>query len=52
MEQSLLETKPGEILKSRDMEYQNLLQTIESQTHAHKRKLAEKIEELKKSRTV
>lgn len=52
MEQSLLETKPGEILKSRDMEYQNLLQTIESQIHAHKRKLAEKIEEVKKSPTV
>jgi len=51
MEQSLLETKPGEILNSRDMEYQNLLQMIESQTHAHKRKLAEKIEEVKRGRT-
>ena len=47
MEQSLLESKPGEILKSGDMAYQNLLRTIESQTHAHKRKLAEKIEEIK-----
>lgn len=50
MEQSLLETKWGELLKSKDMEYQDLLQTIESQTHAHKRKLAQKIEEVKRSR--
>lgn len=50
MEQALLESKPGEILKSKDMEYQSLLRTIESQTQAHKGKLAQKIEELKKSR--
>jgi hypothetical protein len=47
MEQSLLETKWAELLKSKDMEYQNLLRTIESQTHSHKRKLEEKIEEVK-----
>ena len=47
MEQSLLENKWAELLKSKDMEYQNLLRTIESQTHSHKRKLEEKIEEVK-----
>lgn len=47
MEQSLLETKWAELLKSKDMEYQNLLRAIESQTHFHKRKLEEKIEEVK-----
>ncbi|KPK88871.1 MAG: hypothetical protein AMJ94_13800 [Deltaproteobacteria bacterium SM23_61] len=47
MEQSLLETKWAELLKSKDMEYQNLLRAIESQTHSHKRKLEEKIEEVK-----
>jgi len=50
IEQSLLESKAGEILKSSDREYQNLLHTIESQTHAHRRKLAEKIEEVKRGR--
>lgn len=52
MEKSLLETKPGEILKTKDMEYQNLLRTIESQTHTHRRKLAQKIEEVKRTRTL
>jgi hypothetical protein len=48
VERSLLESKPGEILKSKDLEYQNLLQEIVSQTASHKKKLDEKIEEMKK----
>ena len=49
IEQSLLEAKPGEILKSRDEEYQTLFQTMVSQTQSHKRKLERKIDEMKKS---
>ena len=51
MERALLESKPGEILKSKDMEFQDLLQVIVSQTDSHKRRLDEKIEEVKRSRT-
>jgi hypothetical protein len=51
IEQSLLEAKPGEILKSRDVEYQNLFQTMVSQTQTHKWKLEKKIEEMKNSHT-
>jgi len=47
IEQSLLEAKPGEILKSRDAEYQNLFQAMVSQTETHKWKLEKKIEEMK-----
>jgi hypothetical protein len=46
-----VEAKPGEILKSRDVEYQNLFQTMVSQTQTHKWKLEKKIEEMKNSHT-
>ena len=51
IEQALLEARPGEILKSRDAEYQNLFQIMFSQTQTHKRTLEKKIEEIKKSLT-
>jgi rubrerythrin len=49
IEKALLEAKPGEILKSRDVEYQNLFQTMVSQTQTHQRTLENKIGELKRS---
>ncbi len=50
IEKALLEAKPGEILKSRDLEYQNLFQTMVSQTQTHKRTLEKKIDEMQKNR--
>jgi hypothetical protein len=48
LEQSLLETKPGEILKTADGEYGTLLREITSQTQTHKSRLQKRIEDLKK----
>ncbi len=44
-EQSILESRYTEILKSRDMEFQALVSDIASQTEMHKRLLNNKIAE-------
>ncbi len=48
VEQSLLETKPGEVLKTDDGECAAVLRQITSQTEVHKSKLEKKILEQKK----
>jgi hypothetical protein len=49
LEQSLLETKPGEVLKTTDGEYGTLLREITSQTQAHKSRLQRRIGELEET---
>lgn len=44
-EQSLLESKYAEILRTKDIEYSNLVQEIMKQTEGHKTMLNKKIEE-------
>lgn len=44
MEQSLLESRYTEILKTKDAEYQKLISEISSQTESHKKLLIKKIE--------
>ena len=45
VEQSLLEARYGELFKSKDMGYQELVRELESQTRAHKSRIEEKIQE-------
>jgi hypothetical protein len=47
IEQSLLESRYAEILKTKDPDYQQLVYDVSSQTEAHKALLARKIEEVK-----
>jgi hypothetical protein len=46
-EQSILESKYTEIMKTRDIEYQTLISEIALQTEAHKKLLLKKIDEAK-----
>jgi hypothetical protein len=48
LEQSLLETKPGEVLKTNDGECATILREIPSQTQGHRRRLEKRIAEVKK----
>ena len=45
VEQSLLESKYTEILKTNDLEYNDLVKEIMAQTEGHKKMLSRKIEE-------
>jgi hypothetical protein len=45
-EQSILESKYAEVLKTKNVEYQALISEITSQTERHKELLAKKIEEI------
>jgi hypothetical protein len=47
IEQSLLESKYTEILKTKDLDYQRLIHDVASQTETHKMLLVKKIEEAK-----
>lgn len=47
IEQSLLESRYTEILKTKDSEYQRLIYEVVSQTEVHKKLLVKKIEEAK-----
>jgi hypothetical protein len=48
LEQSLLENKPWEVLKTGDGEYTAILRDIAAQTLAHRRRLENRIAELKR----
>jgi len=45
IEQSLLEVRYGELFRSKDMEYQQLVRELQSQTRAHKSRIEKKIQE-------
>jgi hypothetical protein len=45
IEQSILESRYGEIVKSSDVEFQSLMKEIESETLAHREFLNDKIKE-------
>ncbi len=48
IEKSILESKSGEILRTHDIQYQNRLKGILTQTDAHKNRMEKKIAERKK----
>lgn len=49
IENSVLESRYGEIVNTNDLEYKTLMKTILSQTAEHKKIIEEKIKEIKKS---